>query len=77
MVFLTACLLGSAACALRSLWALTIVAVMIPVLFAASALVSGSASLWLLVAAIAGLNAGVMLPLGLMLVLQGRSQRLF
>lgn len=76
VVFLTACLLGSAAAALRSLSAIMIVAVSIPVLFALGALLSGTLSLWPLLLAIAGLNAGVMLPIGLLLVLQGRSQRL-
>jgi cytochrome c biogenesis protein CcdA len=76
VVFLTACLLGSAAAYLGSLFALISLALSIPVLFAISVLVSGQLSLWPLLLAIAGLNAGLMLPFGILLVQQGRSRRL-
>lgn len=74
MVFLTACLLGTAAAHLRSLFAIISLAVAIPVLFAISVVVSGQFSLWPLLLAIGGVNAGLMLPVAMLLLLGHRRQ---
>lgn len=74
MVLLTACLLGTAAAHLRSLFVTISLAVAIPVLFAISVVVSGQLSLWPLLLAIGGVNAGLMLPVAMLLLLGHRRQ---